>query len=143
MTKTKESALSRRWLLKFVPTTVFATAALTAVTTKAVGAEALPREPDVKDAKHYLLLVTSLVPYAPKLKASAIVEAKPGQRIPMRQYLDLPIQVMVEPDEDHDNSAAIRILSEKGIQIAKMNISNRGSATFVNQRIQVDFSVLD
>ena len=136
---------SRRFLLRAVPTAVVGIAVVTMGASAGIAQDLAvtpPPDPDIRTAKKYMLMFTSLIPGAPKNKRSAIVEASPGERVSVRQYLGLPIQVEVEPDAT-DGYASISILDEHGVQLAETGVANRTAATFVDQRIQVHFSVFE
>jgi hypothetical protein len=136
---------SRRFLLRAVPTAAVGIAVVTMGASAGIAQDLAvtpPPDPDIRTAKKYMLMFTSLIPGAPKNKRSAIVEASPGERVSVRQYLGLPIQVEVEPDAT-DGYASISILDEHGVQLAEIGVANRTAATFVDQRIQVHFSVFE
>ena len=136
---------SRRFLLRAVPTAAVGIAVVTMGASAGIAQDLAvtpPPDPDIRTAKKYMLMFTSLIPGAPKNKRSAIVEASPGERVSVRQYLGLPIQVEVEPDAT-DGYASISILDEHGVQLAETGVANRTAATFVDQRIQVHFSVFE
>jgi hypothetical protein len=93
----------------------------------------------------FVVMYDSLVPYAPRNRRAIMLWVDPDQRIPMRQYLGLPIDVRIHPTNEK-GIYAVQILRENGSEITEslqgfQQYDPMSEATFVDQRIQVRFGV--
>jgi hypothetical protein len=89
----------------------------------------------------FIVQYVSLIPFAPKAKRATMLWVDADQRVPMRQYLGLPIDVRIHP-MPQKGIYAVQILREDGTEITEMSIGfmpndPTATSTFVNQRIQI------
>lgn len=93
----------------------------------------------------FMIMCRTLVPYAPRDKRAAMLWIDADQRVPMRQYLGLPIDVRIHPTKEK-GIYAVQVLRENGTEITEMLmgfIPNDPvtTSTFVDQRIEVSFGI--
>jgi hypothetical protein len=118
-------------------------AALISVPASATTTHAL-LAPGAKTGK-FTVMYTSLIPYAPLAKKCAMLLVDEGQRVHMRQYLGLPIDVRITPDS-MKGIYDVQILRENGPEITEsrqgfLQEGGFSTAGFIDQRIEVSFGV--